>query len=330
MSHQVHDVEHWPLFEIRVSRLDDRRVRLHVSIDLLIADARSFQILLIELFKFYQNPNLTLPPLTLRFRDYVLAEAAIKRTRPYRVAEDYWKKRLETLPSAPELPLAVSPKSIVKPVFVRRGGRLERAHWEGLKGRARQAGITPSAVTLGVFAVILHNWVKESRFTINLTLFNRLPIHPEVNDIFGDFTSITLLEADFTCERSFEDQVKVLQRQLWDDLDHRLVGGIKVQRDLMQQRGIGGTRMPVVFTSTLTMEAEMAEKIPMSWLGEQVYSIGTVANIPQPVVVASGMHNIPEKGIWSWEPGAHFGLYKPDTFWQDTPKELSPVESRLQ
>ncbi|WP_303979394.1 ABC transporter substrate-binding protein [Dongia mobilis] len=63
---------------------------------------------------------------------------------------------------------------------------------------------------------------------------------------------------------------------------------------------------------------------------EQVYSIGTVANIPQPVVVASGMHNIPEKGIWSWEPGAHFGLYKPDTFWQDTPRELSPVESRLQ
>nr|WP_298689031.1 ABC transporter substrate-binding protein [uncultured Dongia sp.] len=63
---------------------------------------------------------------------------------------------------------------------------------------------------------------------------------------------------------------------------------------------------------------------------EQVYSIGTVANIPQPVVVAKGMHNIPDKGIWSWEPGAHFGLYKPDTFWQDTAKELSPVESRLQ
>ena len=279
MSHQVHDVEHWPLFEICVSRIDDRRVRLHVSIDLLIADARSFQILLIELCKLYQNPGLTLPPLTLGFRDYVLAEAALKRTRPYREAEDYWRKRLETLPPAPELPLAVAPKSIVKPVFSRRSGRLERPHWESLKARARQAGITPSAMALGVFATILHNWVKESRFTINLTLFNRLPIHPEVNDIFGDFTSITLLEADFTGERTFEDQVKVLQRQLWDDLDHRLVGGIKVQRDLMQQRGIGGARMPVVFTSTLTMDAEMEEKIPMSWLGEQVYSIGQTPQV---------------------------------------------------
>jgi non-ribosomal peptide synthetase component F len=262
-----------------VSRLDDHRVRLHVSIDLLIADARSFQILLIELCKLYQDPSLTLPPLTFGFRDYVLAEAAIKNIRPYREAENYWKKRLEILPPAPELPLAVAPKSIVKPVFTRRSGCLERPHWESLKARARRAGITPSAMTLGVFATILNNWVKELRFTINLTLFNRLPIHPEVNDIFGDFTSITLLEADFTRERTFEDQVKVLQRQLWDDLDHRLVGGIKVQRDLMQQRGIGGARMPVVFTSTLTMEAEMEEKIPMSWLGEQVYSIGQTPQV---------------------------------------------------
>ncbi len=63
---------------------------------------------------------------------------------------------------------------------------------------------------------------------------------------------------------------------------------------------------------------------------EQVFTIGTVANIPQPVVVATGMHNIPDKGIWSWEPGAHFGVYKPDTFWQDQPKDPSPVENRLQ
>lgn len=63
---------------------------------------------------------------------------------------------------------------------------------------------------------------------------------------------------------------------------------------------------------------------------EQVYSIGTVANIPQPVVIATGMHNIPDKGIWSWEPGAHFGIYRPDTFWQEKAKELSPVENRLQ
>jgi len=24
---------------------------------------------------------------------------------------------------------------------------------------------------------------------------------------------------------------------------------------------------------------------------------------------------VPEKGFWNWDPGAHFGIYRPDTFW---------------
>jgi peptide/nickel transport system substrate-binding protein len=49
----------------------------------------------------------------------------------------------------------------------------------------------------------------------------------------------------------------------------------------------------------------------------QVYSIGTVAGVPQPVVVSSRLHNVPEEAVYSWDPGAHFGIYKPDCFWID-------------
>ena len=41
---------------------------------------------------------------------------------------------------------------------------------------------------------------------------------------------------------------------------------------------------------------------------DQVYTIGTVANVPQPVVVNRHLHNVPEKAIWAWEPGAQFGV----------------------
>ena len=58
---------------------------------------------------------------------------------------------------------------------------------------------------------------------------------------------------------------------------------------------------------------------------DQVYTIGTVANVPQPVVVNRHLHNVPEKAIWSWEPGAQFGVHKPDTFWFDEPRPLSKV-----
>jgi len=50
---------------------------------------------------------------------------------------------------------------------------------------------------------------------------------------------------------------------------------------------------------------------------DQVYTIGTIAGVPQPVVVSNDLHNVPQVGIFNWDPGAHLGMYKPDTFWLD-------------
>ena len=50
---------------------------------------------------------------------------------------------------------------------------------------------------------------------------------------------------------------------------------------------------------------------------DRVYSIGLVSAVPQPVVINSNLRNVPEKGVFNWNPGAHFGVYMPDTFWFD-------------
>jgi len=51
---------------------------------------------------------------------------------------------------------------------------------------------------------------------------------------------------------------------------------------------------------------------------DEVFSIGTVAGVLQPVVVSEKLHNVPEEGFYNWDPGAFFGVFKPDTFWLDT------------
>jgi peptide/nickel transport system substrate-binding protein len=48
---------------------------------------------------------------------------------------------------------------------------------------------------------------------------------------------------------------------------------------------------------------------------DEVFSIGTVGGVLQPVVVSNNLRGIPEEGIYNWEPGAFFGIYKPDHFW---------------
>jgi peptide/nickel transport system substrate-binding protein len=62
-------------------------------------------------------------------------------------------------------------------------------------------------------------------------------------------------------------------------------------------------------------EREAVWREMLQIFADQVFTIGTVANVPQPVVVADGLRNVPEKAMYGWDPGAHFGIYKPDTFW---------------
>jgi len=61
-----------------------------------------------------------------------------------------------------------------------------------------------------------------------------------------------------------------------------------------------------------------------SW-AEEVYSIGLVAGVQQPVVVNARLRNLPTDGMYNWDPGAHFGIYKPDGFWFD--RDAAPAAS---
>jgi peptide/nickel transport system substrate-binding protein len=47
----------------------------------------------------------------------------------------------------------------------------------------------------------------------------------------------------------------------------------------------------------------------------QVYGIGILAEAPQPIVVNNNLRNVPINAIWTWAPGAHFGIHRPDEFY---------------
>ena len=48
---------------------------------------------------------------------------------------------------------------------------------------------------------------------------------------------------------------------------------------------------------------------------EETFTIGLVAAVPQPVVVGRTLRNVPADGLYTYDPGAHFGVYRPDSFW---------------
>ncbi|RJX39161.1 amino acid adenylation domain-containing protein [Paenibacillus pinisoli] len=254
MSHQMLETDRWPVFDLRLTLLDHSRARIHLSSDALIFDAWSYVILLKELSKLHQNPEAELPELELTFRDYVHAEARMKETDAYLRSLAYWKERIPSLPPAPELPMAKSPGSLKNPYFSRLHNRLDPDVWSRLKAKATRMGLTASGVLLSAYAEVLAAWSKNHSFCLNLTFLNRLQIHPQVHDIVGEFTSLTLLEIDHAAGISFVDRAGKTQQKLWNDLEHHHVSGVHVLRELSRAQG-GVTRalMPVVFTSALTL-----------------------------------------------------------------------------
>jgi peptide/nickel transport system substrate-binding protein len=48
---------------------------------------------------------------------------------------------------------------------------------------------------------------------------------------------------------------------------------------------------------------------------EQQFIIGTVSGVMQPIVVSASLRNVPQQGVFSWDPGGQFGMYRMDEFW---------------
>ncbi|MGD2184365.1 amino acid adenylation domain-containing protein [Lusitaniella coriacea] len=281
LSHQVFQSDRWPLFELQAVRLDSQTVRFCFSFDLILGDAWSVKILMGELAHFLRQPTLVLPPLTLSFRDCVLAEIEARKSDRYQRDRDYWQTRLETLPPPPEIPLKSNPADLDCPQFTRRRRQLSPEVWQSLKRRASKAQLTPSGVLLAAFAEVLATWSKNPRFTLNLTLVNRPPLHREIGQIVGDFTSITLLEANCTGEETFVARSQRLQKQLWQDLDRKTYSGVQVLRELARRsQRRSAALMPIVFTSMLGLGREDREKTDLlQGLGKFVYMISQTPQV---------------------------------------------------
>ncbi|WP_158601714.1 non-ribosomal peptide synthetase [Solilutibacter pythonis] len=251
MESQVRPTERWPLFEIRAS-LHPHALRLHVSIDLMTLDAWSCQLFFMEWFSLIDGATLPAPP-ALQCRDYLqyLHGEALAARRAS--AQAYWDTRLPTLPAAPQLP--AGRHHVASTRFTRLRGEIEAADWLRFKAHCRTHRVTPSTALATLFANVLSQWSDNEAVTLNMTLFNRQPLHPEVQRVLGEFTNNTLLDFDHM-DRPFLAQVQAAQERLLEHIEHSLVEGVDLLRQLARQRhDFSGSLMPVVFTSLLLGES---------------------------------------------------------------------------
>ncbi|WP_255218525.1 non-ribosomal peptide synthetase [Nocardia carnea] len=280
MSESLLEAGSWPLFDIRVAR-DGADTRVCAAFDTLIADGLSVLVLLSEWTRLYAEPDLALPEPGLEFRDYVRSCAPSEDE--VQVALSYWRSRLPELPPGPQLPLRVLPAVVARPRFVRREVRLDADVWSRIASRARGFGVTPSVVLLACYTWVLGSWSAQRDLTVTLTRFDRREVHPDIMRVVGDFSSL-LLVADRPAENeSWLGRARRLQEQLWSDLDHQQVSAVRVLRELARDSEVPAEPVPVVFTSMLGVDDELARSVrwpdytrtqtPQVWLDHQVIEL---------------------------------------------------------
>lgn len=69
-----------------------------------------------------------------------------------------------------------------------------------------------------------------------------------------------------------------------------------------------------LLTTTTEQRAQIWEQM-LEIHADQVYSIGTVNGTLQPVVKSDRLQNVPDDGLYGFEPMSYLGVYMPDTFW---------------
>lgn len=255
MSDANFDPHAWPLFDLRVTRLGEGDV-LHLSIDFLIADFVSIEVLLADLRDHYDPDRTPAPAPVPTFRDYVRADQEIT-LRQRQVDRLYWLDRIPDLPAAPSLPVISAPSTVVDGVrFDRLQTDLNPATWDAFVAEAGRHGVSPTTAVLAAFAEIMGRWSQQSSFCLTVTTMSRAPLHPDIGRVVGDFTGVSLLRVDTAPDASFAERAAATQTRLWDDLDHRAYSGIDVIREIARQRGRVAALYPVVFTSAIGAEPD--------------------------------------------------------------------------
>ncbi|MGH4009704.1 MAG: condensation domain-containing protein, partial [Pseudonocardiaceae bacterium] len=200
LSQQMLDIEHGEVFSTALSLLPGGGTRLHLDVDMVAADAVSYRILVADLARIYEQPDMMLPAINFSYNKYCAVRPKLRREAAQRAAR-WWQNRLPGLPGAPELPLVAGSDvgECTGPVRVaRRHFMLPAPEYTALSEASRRRGLTPAMVVATAFAEVLGTWSAQPRFLLNIPLFDREPVHPDVGKLLGDFTSSVLLDVDLT------------------------------------------------------------------------------------------------------------------------------------
>ncbi|KZS66365.1 Phenyloxazoline synthase MbtB [Mycobacterium pseudokansasii] len=266
-THQRLGIEDGQVIDITLTRYDQDRARLHLDVDMLACDAMSYRVVVSDLAELYWGTTIPAPGYSYRrYRTERHEDRAVRERDRH-----WWQQRLPEMPGAPELPTVPIGNRTASHRTIRYDHWLAPEAKQRLIAGAHARGITPAMALAAVFADTIGGWSAQSRFMLNVPLFQREPVHPDIDRVVGDFTSSIMLEVDVTENMSVAQRARAIQRSMYESGSHAAYSGLEVLRDLSRYRD-KLVLAPVVFTSALDLGELFTDKV-VETFGEPVWII---------------------------------------------------------
>lgn len=234
------DLAKGPLLRAALIRLDEQEHMALYVMHHIISDGASCQILIGEMAALYQafcqgNPS-TLPELPIQYADFAAWQRKTLTPETLEAQVSYWKKQL-----AGELPVLSLPTDRPRSAVEGASGgshsfTICEELYDGLKGLARQQGVTLFIVLLAGFEALLHYYSGQDDLVIGTDASKRDRI--ETEGLIGFFINQLVIRADLSGDPGFQEllmRTKAVALGAYANQDlpfDRLVEAIRPERKL--------------------------------------------------------------------------------------------------
>lgn len=251
-SRKQYPIGSWPMFHFHAGKSDTGKDLLHVDFDCIILDAWSAKLMLTQVFEIYNGKGKKV--LGITFSQYMREQKPEINEK----AKEYWNSMTKEMPNAPKLPYKKKFLDVKEIEFARIEHSFTVEQTKKLYERTKKLFYTPAAVVCTTFLYALSEFSEESAVAVNLTLFNRQPLHKDINMVLGEFTNTAVAKCGSDRTVSFMEEVKNVQKQFWKMVEFRNYDGTEILKKLARGQ-LGKAVMPIVFTCMLAGEQSIQD-----------------------------------------------------------------------
>ncbi|WP_051763255.1 non-ribosomal peptide synthetase [Streptomyces virginiae] len=229
-----------PMYALEASILPDGTTVLHVVLDALLADARSFALLFGQLFALHDGDSSVLDE-PADPGPYLLGLPAHGQDGSAEAARLAWREKFAALPAGPPLPDPA-------PQAARLHRRTDLGSWRRLTERAAAIGVPADMVLLTAYTDELRRTFGPEPFTVTVVSWDRPAGLAHADRMVADFTQLAWVVVDDTLPADFAQRARELWGRVRADLERgEFRPGLAELRGRVFRSG-GRLRLPVVFT----------------------------------------------------------------------------------